>query len=277
MENKSDNSSESFFKKITYTEGIYPVFSIEKNEHPNRFFAVPLLGMLVKILLLIPVFILVIFVMTWLLIAVMIINPFVVLFTGKYWVHAYEFVLGFMRLSAKVSAYVYGLTDKYPGFDFQTPPGLKLDIPMPQTSNRLYAIPVLGLLIRMVLLIPYFIFENVITQAVSIGAFFLAWAAVLFTGKYPDGIFELARDSIRVNISASVYIFGLSDRYPSFYISMAHDKIKIILIAIAIILGGWRYSQDINKSYTSKTQPTDYQMQPQVQQPVNIINNSITN
>lgn len=244
METKSDSGS--FFKRITYTQGIYPEMNLQFISSPNRFFAFPLIGMLIKLIILIPVFIEIFFLCIWLAIVVALINPFVVLFTGKYWTHAHSFVLGFMKLNAKLSLYIYGLSDKYPGFDFSTPPGFSFDIPIPQNPGKLYTIPLLGFLIRVIFLIPYYIFLNVINNAVTIGVFLLAWAVVLFKGKYPEGIFELARDSIRVNMSASAYLFGLSDRYPSFYISMTHDKIKIILIAIAIILNGWNYSQEFS-------------------------------
>lgn len=260
METKS-NSSESFFQKITYTDGIYPSFKIEEIEHPNRFYAVPLIGFLIKVIALIPIFIEFIFLTIWLLIVAILINPFVVLFTGKYWGHAYSFIVGYTRLSAKMTAYFYGLTDKYPGFGFQTPANLTLDFPQPQNPGRLYAIPLIGFLIRVILLIPYFIFVNIINQAVVIGVFLLAWAVVLVNGKYPIGIFELARDSIRINYSAQLYILGLSDRYPSFYISMAHDKIKIILIAIAIILSGWNYSQDISNRSEKQDDFSNFQYQ----------------
>lgn len=262
--------SESFFQKITYTDGIYPEFSIVKNEHPSRVYAVPILGMLIKFIALIPVFIVMIFLSIWLLV-VQLINPFIVLFTGQYWEHAYSFTLGFLKYSANITLYFYGLTDKYPGFSLQTTEGIVLEIPKPQNPGRLYAIPLLGMIIRVILMIPYFIFSNVITQAATIGVFLLAWAVVLFKGRYPDGIFELARDSVRINISTSAYTLGLSDRYPSFYVNMDHDKIKIILIVIAILLGGWSYTNDVNKS-SEKRQSIDYTVEQQVQDPQNLIN-----
>lgn len=256
----TNNSSQetSFFKKITYKEGIYPTFDIEFNQNPNKIFAIPLIGILVKLVLVIPVAIELILLSIWVFIVAVLINPFIVLFTGKYWAHAYTTNLGAMRLTAKVTAYIYGLTDKYPGFGLDTLPGMTLDIPIIQNPSKIRAIPLIGGLIRIIFMIPYFLYVNVLAQAVVIGVFLLAWAVVLFKGRYPEGIFELARDSIRVQTASNAYMVGLSDRYPSFYISMKHDKIKIVLIVISIILSGWNYSEDYMKRSDRKMEPAPF-------------------
>ena len=233
---------DSFFKKITYTDGIYPVLKIEQIENPSKFYAFPIIGILAKTILLIPVVIEIAFLVIWLLVVAVVINPFMVFFGGKYWLHAHNASLAVFRLTAKVIFYIYGLTDKYPGFDFSLPPRLILDIPLNQNPNKIFAAPVIGGLARGILLIPYMIFTNVVSQAATIGVFLIAWIFVLFKGKYPDGLFELARDSVRVELATAAYMLGLSDRYPSFYISMSNDKIKLILIAVVIILSSWNYS-----------------------------------
>ncbi len=47
------------------------------------------------------------------------INMFVILFTGKSSPGMHKFVIGMLRWSTRVSAYVYGLTDKYPPFTLE--------------------------------------------------------------------------------------------------------------------------------------------------------------
>lgn len=242
MNTQEANSNPSFFKKITYTDGIYPTLEASVIQNPNRIFAVPLVGISIKSFLLFPVLIELLLLYIWFLFVVMLINSFVVLATGKYWQHAYRFALGMLKLNVKIGFYIYGLTDKYPGFGFDIDDKFNLDIIMPERSKRLYAIPILGGVIRIILLIPYFVFFSIISNAALIGVYLLAWAIVLFKGRYPEGIFELARDSTRVTISVAAYFAGLSDKYPSFYISMAHDKIKLILIAASILLTAWNYS-----------------------------------
>lgn len=211
-------------------KNLYPDIKIGINEKPNRFYAFPLIGFLTKVIILIPVFI-----WMWLLaiiqIFISIINSFIVLFTGKYWKTAYDYNLGFMRLSIKVTYFIQGLTDKYPGFGFSIQDKFSVDVAFPENPNKFYAIPIIGGLIRIILLIPYFIFQTAISNGANIGVF-VSFFPVLFMGKYPESTYELARDSVRVSMGSSAYMSGLSDKYPSFHISMNHQTIKIILIIL---------------------------------------------
>jgi hypothetical protein len=47
------------------------------------------------------------------------IMQFAVLFTGKYPEGAHEFFKGIVQLSARTQAWVFGLTDRYPGFSLK--------------------------------------------------------------------------------------------------------------------------------------------------------------
>src|ERR1700742_1503429 len=78
---KSSNSS-------TIKNRMYPELIIPNNTHPNKLYAFPLVGLIIKIIMLIPVFIVSTFigfiaVITW------IITPFTILFNGKYWDNGY--------------------------------------------------------------------------------------------------------------------------------------------------------------------------------------------
>lgn len=235
---------------------LYPVININRPEKPNRFYAIPIIGFLIKIIILIPVAI-------WLCALgiggffVSIINSFIVLFTGKYWNTAYNYNLGLLRLFIKITYYMQGLTDKYPGFS-RTIPDFSADLQYPEHPNKLFAIPIIGGVIRIILLIPYLIYQAVISNAANIGVFF-SFFPVLFMGKYPESTFELARDSGRVSQATFVYMAGISDKYPSFHISMNHKVIKIILIIIGILLFLGSNANSLNplsKTKSSKSQPT---------------------
>lgn len=248
----------------------YPEIKIERNIHPNRLYAIPLFSLLVKFIILIPVFIEI-----WALtiatgLIVMIVNPFVVLFTGKYLKIAYDLATGVMRLGAKSSFYVSGVTDKYPGFDIsQTPFTWELDYP--ESPNKLYAIPLAGLLIRAVLIIPFSIFNQIIGYASNLAVFVIITPLmVLIKGYYPETAHELAVDSIRLSNASTAYIFGISDKYPSFNISWKHKTIKIILIIIAVILMLANFSSSLQTPQTNYTTPPPIPTIaiPQIQPPV---------
>jgi len=158
-------------KEKTSQPEIYPVINIPHIQNPNRFYAIPLLGFLAKLIVLIPVGIELVVLWVVNFFVTMIINPFIVLVTGKYWKTAYEFNLGLMRLTAKTYYYVFGLTDKYPGFNFEIKDNYNLEMAYPENPNRFFAIPVLGGFVRIVLLIPYLIYSQVISYASNIGVF----------------------------------------------------------------------------------------------------------
>lgn len=221
--------------QVPVTDGnFYPEIIIEKTQNPNRFYAFPIIGFLVKSIFLVPLF-MEIFFLTAISVFVNLVSPFIILFTGQYWDFAYKVNIGIFIFGLKLSFYFYGLTDKYPGFSLQSNGLFEFKIDKPVKPSRLLAFPLFGTLIRMILLTPYLIFSYIIQSAAMIGGFYLAWMPVLFLGKYPDSIFELIIDSSRMSSAYMLYLQNISDKYPSFKISMNHKWKKIILICLAIL------------------------------------------
>ncbi|OGH18198.1 MAG: hypothetical protein A3F31_00405 [Candidatus Levybacteria bacterium RIFCSPHIGHO2_12_FULL_38_12] len=213
---------------------LYPSFSVVYIQNPNRIYAIPILGFLIKFFICIPQYIMLFFLGIALLIVVFIINPFVVLFSGKYWNTAYSLVVGVQVMSMKISLYFFGLTNTYPGFDLSTNGDFTLDIPKPETPNRLFAVPLFGGFARLILLIPFYFYMTIIEYVTFIGVAGSSFV-VLFSGKYPESMYELIRDWHRLNLASSLYFVGIYDSYPSFWISMNHKNIKIALIALVAL------------------------------------------
>lgn len=228
--------------------GIYPHFSIAHIKNPVRFWAFPVLGGLIKIIIMIPVFIELMFVGLYTAVITMFINSLVVLFTGKYWRHCYNVNIGLLKLGAKVHLYFIGLTNKYPGFSLETN-GFNLNFTYPQVSNRYFAIPVFGGFARLILLIPYLIYMMAISKGAFLGVI-ISSIFVLFKERYPETSYEFARDALRLSISEALYLTGISDKYPSFYISLDHATLKLLLIIFAVSTGGWG-SADSNTNRNS--------------------------
>ncbi|HZT06487.1 MAG TPA: DUF4389 domain-containing protein [Chloroflexota bacterium] len=212
---------------------IYPALRAERPEQPNQLWAIPILGLIVKEILLIPQFIELV-VLEIVVGILVLINSFVVLFTGAYWQPAYNLLLGFSRFLLKIEFFFAGLTDKYPGFDLSIDDRFSLDIASPVQPNRFFAIPIVGGIVRVFITIPFAIYYDVIATAAGIGMV-ISFVPVLFTGRYPEATFELIRDSARLAAAYLFYMAGVSDRYPNFSISMNHATTKIILIVIAVI------------------------------------------
>jgi hypothetical protein len=213
---------------------MYPELIIHNIDHPNRLLAIPLIGFMIRLILLIPPIIVNLFLGIWFFI-LWLITPFVILFTGTYWETGYKYSLMYFKYSTKIGLYFYGLTDRYPGFNLDESGIFTLRYDKPAKPSRLLAFPILSFLIRAILLIPYVIYVGVLGRGAFIGLV-CAWFGVLFTGRYPESIYEFIRDTFRVSVASSLYISYLSDTYPSFRISMNHKVVKIILLVLGAFL-----------------------------------------
>jgi len=228
---------------------IYPELIIPYNEHPKRWLAIPIIGYIIRVILLIPIVIVFLFLEIWYWI-LMIITPFVILFTGQYWDFAYKWTLIYMRFYTKMMIYAFGLSDKYPGFSFDENGMYILKYDKPVKPSRFHAFPLIGYLGRAIILIPYSIYS----QILEFGSFFaviFSWFAILFTGRYPESLYEFIKDYLRVSNASTIYMSYLSDEYPNFQISFNHKTIKIILIILGLIFALLDLFNSINKDIKS--------------------------
>jgi hypothetical protein len=216
--------------------GNYPQLSARCIDAPNRMWAFPILGIVAKAIILVPVLVW-LYILSLIALVMIVINSLQVAFTGKYWDAAYNLILGLLRLETKLTFYMAGLTDRYPGFglDIASDELFALDVPMPESPSRGFAFPILGGIARAILLIPFMIWSQVVAYgtylAVTVGSF-----AVLSAGRYPVSVFELVRDGTRLYLSSACYGVGLSDSYPSFSISTNNAGIKAIFIGLGLLL-----------------------------------------
>lgn len=237
---------------------MYPEIEIERIRKPNRWYAIPLFGFLVKLIMIIPVSI-EISVLRCIIFLASILNACNIFFRGRYWKWAYDINLGTMRLEVNVSYFLFGLTDIYPGFSLATTVDYSLKLPFNKKPNRLLATPLLGYILRAILMLPYLFYRHIVNMA-AILAVFVSWIPVLFKRKYPDTTYEIVRDSVRVDQAVTAYFLGMSDSYPSWWISMKHKPLKILLIVLAVILTLWSFSTHWdNPSQQRKYQQNMYQ------------------
>jgi len=134
-----------------------------------------------------------------------------ILFRKRYPRWWFDFAQELSRFSARVGAYVALLTDEYPSTVDRQRIHLDLDYPDVEADlNR--GLP----LVKWFLAIPHFI----VLFALSIAAFFVvvvAWFAIVFTGRYPRGLFDFVVGVGRWWLRVDAYAFLLvTDRYPPF-------------------------------------------------------------
>ena len=134
-----------------------------------------------------------------------------ILFRRRYPRWWFDFALQFNRFTARVAAYGALLTDRYPSTVEEQ--AIHLDLDYPDVEKQLNRwLP----LVKWFLVIPHLI----VLFFLFIGAAFsviIAWFAILFTGRYPRGLFDyvvgVGRWALRVSAYATLL---LTDRYPPF-------------------------------------------------------------
>jgi hypothetical protein len=85
----------------------------------------------------------------------------------------------------------------------------------PVHNKRLFAIPLLGILARLIMIIPHIIVVYVLQILVFLTQVFL-WLIVLLTGHYPKWAYTFVGGYIRWQTRLYAWMFGLTDQYPPF-------------------------------------------------------------
>src|SRR5262245_134023 len=135
----------------------------------------------------------------------------IILFREKYPRWWFDWNLELMRFSNRVGTYLALMSDRYPSTDEHQ--WVRLDFPYPDAKRDLNRwLP----LVKWLLAIPHWI----VLFFLNLAAFFVVvfvWFAILFTGRYPRGLFEFVEGVILWNNRVIAYAFALvTDRYPPF-------------------------------------------------------------
>jgi Domain of unknown function (DUF4389) len=134
-----------------------------------------------------------------------------ILFRQKYPRWWFDWNRELLRFSNRVSAYLGLLSDRYPSTDEQQYVTLELDFPdAARDLNRWLP------LVKWLLALPHYVVLLVLYLA-SVLAVIAAWFAILFTGRYPRGLFDFVVGVMRWQNRVVGYAFVLiTDRYPPF-------------------------------------------------------------
>ena len=137
-----------------------------------------------------------------------------IVFREKYPRWWFDWNLELLRFSNRVGTYVALMNDRYPSTDERQ--WVRLDYPYPDAKGELNRwLP----LVKWFLAIPHYIvlfFLYLVLIIMVIGA----WFAILFTGRYPRGVFDFVEGVIRWHNRVVCYALILvTDRYPPFSLS----------------------------------------------------------
>ena len=177
---------------------------------------------LVKLLLLIPHFI----ILPFLLLALFILTVaayFRILFTGRYPRGIFDFNVGILRWFWRVGFYSYSAlgTDRYPPFSLKSgdyPATLEVQYPE-QLSRSL-------MLFKPLLAIPHYLILSFFQGSfgpqyggLNLVVVLFGGVALLFTGRYPRDLFEFAVGMNRWSFRVAAYALLMRDEYPPFRFS----------------------------------------------------------
>jgi hypothetical protein len=178
------------------------IAEFDRQQEYNRFLPI------IKGLLLLPHWIALLFI--WIAAFFAIVGSwFAVLFTGKYPAGIHRFVTGTYRWTARVSGYAMLMTDRYPPFslDHDDDYPVRFDVAYSEQVARWRP------LVHWLLVIPYILVAGVLlflAYFVVVIAFF----AILFTKKFPEGMFDFNVVALRWQNRANVYSYWMTEKYP---------------------------------------------------------------
>jgi hypothetical protein len=138
-------------------------------------------------------------------------STLMILFRRKYPGWWFDWSLELSRFTNRIEAYLLLLTDEYPSTDEEQ--SVHLEVPYPDVETDLNRwLP----LIKWLLALPHWVVLAVLA-VVSIFVLILAWFAILFTGRYPRGLFDFIVGVLRWGNRVWAYSILLStDRFPPF-------------------------------------------------------------
>jgi Domain of unknown function (DUF4389) len=135
------------------------------------------------------------------------------LFRQKYPRWWFDWNLQLLRFINRVGVYLALMDDRYPSTDEEQ--SVHLDIPYPDAGRLNRWLP----LVKWLLAIPHYIvlfFLDIAGLVVVV----IAWFAILFTGRYPRGLFDFVAGVIGWHNRVVAYMFILvTDQYPPFQLS----------------------------------------------------------
>ena len=137
-----------------------------------------------------------------------------IVFRGKYPRWWFDWNLELQRFANRVGVYALLMDDRYPSTDDHQ--GVRLDYGYPSVERDLgRGMP----LVKWLLAIPHYVVLAFLYLAVFFVAI-VAWFAVLFTGRYPRGLYDFVEGVLRWHNRVVAYAFALvTDRYPPFRLS----------------------------------------------------------
>lgn len=138
-----------------------------------------------------------------------IVSWFTIVIGGSHITAIRQYTTFYLRWRVRALAYLMLLEDRYPPFGDAAYPASLAFVDAESVRNRL----TVGF--RLILIIPHMIVVGLLSIAWWVTSC-VAWFAILFTGNYPQGLYDFGVGVLRWFIRVEAYLLLLVDEYPPF-------------------------------------------------------------
>jgi hypothetical protein len=115
---------------------------------------------------------------------------------------------------------------------------IRMYVMRPLQQSKLLNFPVLGWIIRTVLLLPHLLLLYAV-QALGLLAWWMALWGILFTGRFPRGLFRIGAGTLRWTMGVYCYQFSLYDEWPPMDLDQRPDREVIVEVDYPARLNRW--------------------------------------
>ncbi|HZS58500.1 MAG TPA: DUF4389 domain-containing protein [Gemmatimonadaceae bacterium] len=134
---------------------------------------------------------------------------FAIVFTGRAPQGLWDLAAYYLHWRARAMAYLALLRDEYPPFG-DGPYPVTLDLSGPDSPRDRSTVA-----FRIILAIPQLIALWMLGLAWAVSTA-IAWFAILFTGEYPESLYQFGVGALRWNLRVEAYLLLVTDDYPPF-------------------------------------------------------------
>jgi Domain of unknown function (DUF4389) len=138
-----------------------------------------------------------------------IVSWFTLVFAGSHIVGIRQFTSFYLRWRVRALAYFMLLEDVYPPFgEAPYPASIEVADPVPPRDR-------VAIGVRILLVIPHIIVLFFVLLAWGVTTI-VAWFIILFTGNYPQSLYEFGVGALRWRLRVETYMLLMVDEYPPF-------------------------------------------------------------
>jgi len=137
-----------------------------------------------------------------------IISWFTIVIAGAHMIGIRQFTAFYLRWRVRAVAYLMLLEDAYPPFG-DAPYPASIDIVDPPVRSRL------TVALRLLLALPHLFGLAFVLLAWGFTTI-VAWFMIVFTGTYPQGLYEFGVGALRWRLRVEAYLLLMVDEYPPF-------------------------------------------------------------